>query len=63
MRIQLTKQECRWLADLVNKAKLEVIYANEITPNNIFLLRRDNMADLETKLNEAIQREIKRERG
>jgi len=62
MRIQLTKQECRWLADLANKAKIEAIHANDEVPNNIFLLRRDNMADLETKLNEAIQREIKRER-
>ena len=62
MRIQLTKQECRWLADLVNKTKIEADLANKETPHPLLELRRDNVADLETKLNEAIKREIKKER-
>ena len=53
MKIQLTKQECLWLADLVNKAKVQADMAHQQTPNRLFLLRRDNMADLETKLNAA----------
>lgn len=62
MRIQLNKQECRWLADLANRAKTEAIQANAETPNRIFALRRDNMEDLENKLNAAIQKEIQKER-
>jgi hypothetical protein len=63
MRLQLTKTECRWLADLAKKAKTEADLANIKTPHPILELRRDNMADLETKLNEAIRREIQRERS
>lgn len=63
MRLQLTKQECRWLADLANKAKIEAIHANEEMPNRILELRRDNMADLENKLNTAILKEIQKEKG
>ena len=63
MRVQLTKQECRWLADLANKAKIEADFANKETPNGILELRRDNMADLEAKLNTARQKQIQRERN
>ena len=63
MRIQLTKQECRWLADLANKAKIEADLAYKEVPNPILELRRDNMADLESRLNAAIQREIEKERA
>ena len=63
MRIQLTKTECRWLADLASKAKVEAIHDNEEMPNRIFELRRDNMADLEHKLNMAIQKEIRKDKG
>jgi hypothetical protein len=60
MRIQLTSQECRWLADLAKKAKKEAALTNEETPHPLFELRRDNMADLESKINAAIQREMQR---
>lgn len=63
MRIQLTKQECMWLADLVKKAKEQATAANHEMPSRIFELRRDNMADLETKLNTAVQKEIQKERS
>lgn len=63
MRIQLTKQECIWLADLAEKAKVQADAANQETPSRLFLLRRDNMADLETKINVAVQKEIQKERG
>ena len=62
MRIELTKQECRWLADLANRAKIEATYDNEKTPHYLFELRRDNMANLEAKINAAIQRQTNRER-
>ena len=62
MRIQLTNQECKWLIDLANKAKAEAEFANKETPHPLFELRRDNMADLEAKLNAALQREIQRGR-
>ena len=62
MRIDLTMQECRWLAELANKAKAEAIHANEETPHGLFQLRRDNMADLEDKLNATIQKQIQKER-
>jgi hypothetical protein len=62
MRVQLNKQECRWLADLAAKARVEASLANHEAPNPLFELRRDNMADLENKLNDAMQKEIQRER-
>ena len=62
MRVELTKQEYKWLADLANKAKIEATRANEETPHPLLELRRDNMADLEAKINAAIQRQINRER-
>ena len=62
MRVELTRQECKWLADLANKAKIEAIHCNEEMPNRIFELRRDNMADLENKLNTAVQKQIQKER-
>ena len=62
MRIQLTKQECKWLIDLVEKAKVVAGYANYERPHPLNELRRDNMADLENKLNKALQRELQRER-
>ena len=61
MRVELTKQEYKWLADLVNKAKIEADFANTETPHPLLELRRDNMADLEAKINTAIQRHINRE--
>ena len=61
MKVELTKQEYKWLADLANKAKIEAFHANKETPHPIFELRRDNMAALETKINTAIQRQINRE--
>ena len=61
MRVELTKQEYKWLADLANKAKIEATQANEQQPHPLFELRRDNMASLETKINDAIQRQINRE--
>ena len=61
MRIELTKQEFRWLADLANKAKIEAAQANEQQPHPLFELRRDNMASLESNINDAIQRQISRE--
>ena len=61
MRVELTKQEYRWLADLANKAKTEADLANRETPHPFLELRRDNMADLEAKINEAIQRQIQRD--
>ena len=61
MRIGITKEECRWLMGLVEKAKLEAAEAHEQTPHGLLELRRDNMADLERKLNAAIQGQIQRE--
>ncbi len=63
MRLQLTTTECKWLADLANKAKIEADFANKETPHPLLALRRDNMADLESKLNSAIQKEIQKNRG
>ena len=62
MRIQLTKQECIWLADLVKKEKERADEAFNELPYRILELRRDNMADLESKLASAIKREIQKER-
>jgi len=63
MRLELTTQECKWLAALVKKDKLENIQYNTEMPSRVFELRRDNMADLENKINAAIERHIKRESG
>ena len=62
MRAELAKQEYKWLADLANKAQIEAARANEEMPHPLLELRRDNMADLEGKINDAIQRQINRER-
>jgi hypothetical protein len=62
MRIQITRQECRWLSDLVCKAKIEASLANTDTPHPLLELRRDNMADLEAALNTAIEQDMERER-
>jgi len=61
MRVELTKQQFKWLSDLANKAKTEADLANKETPHPLLELRRDNMADLESKINDAIQRQIKRD--
>ena len=61
MRLELTKQECKWLADLVRKEKTEVAHANEETPHPLYELRRDNMASLEAKIDKAISRQMQRE--
>lgn len=63
MRVQLFKQECIWLADLARKEKERAEAANQESPNRIFLLRRDNMANLEGTLNSAVQKEIQKERN
>ena len=62
MKIELTKQECKWLSGLANKAKIEADRYNEQSPHRINALRRDNMAELETKLNTALQRQAEKER-
>jgi hypothetical protein len=59
--LELTKQECKWLADLANKEKVEAGHNNHETPHPLFELRRDNMADLEAKINAAIARQTQRE--
>jgi hypothetical protein len=61
MRLELTTQECKWLADLASKAKSEAVRNNDETPHPLFELRRDNMAHLEAKINAAIQRRIQME--
>ena len=62
MRVELTKQECRWLADLVLKEKVKVNRDHEEYPHPALELRRDNMATLKCKLESAIERQTKRER-
>jgi hypothetical protein len=62
MRLELTKTECRWLADLANKARIEADQLHAGTPHPLLELRRDNMADLENKLNTAIQKDIQKNR-
>ena len=47
----------------MRKEKERATEANREMPNRIFELRRDNMADLEAKLNGAIQKEIQKERN
>jgi len=61
MRIDITKQEARWLADLVKRDKLENTKLNETTPHPLYELRRDNMESLEYKLESAIQRQMNKE--
>jgi len=61
MRVQLTKQECIWLRELARKDKEQAATLYESSPDRLFLLRRDNMADLEGKLNAAVQRELERD--
>ena len=61
MRVELTKQEYKWLADLVNRAKTEAAQANEETPHPLYELRCDNMAALEGKISAAIHRQIERD--
>ena len=58
IRITFKDGEYRWLKDLVKKAKDEAHQANEATPHSLLELRRDNMAALEKKLNQAMQRKI-----
>jgi len=61
LRVELTKQECLWLATLAKTAKEEADSLFEANPHGLFALRRDNMADLEKKLNAAVQREIEKD--
>lgn len=44
MRVELTKQECLWLAALAKAAKEEADTLLEANPHRLFALRRDNMA-------------------
>ena len=61
MRIDITKEECRWLIDLVKKDKKENARQNIATPHPLFELRRDNMESLEYNLESAVLRQMKRE--
>ena len=61
MRVELTIQEYKWLADLAGKAKMEADRANEAMPHPLYELRRDNMASLENKINGAIGRYLHRD--
>ena len=61
MRVEITKEECKWLIGLVIKEKVAVALAHEEEPNRLFALRRDNMTDLQTKLHTAFQRQVERE--
>ena len=61
MRLELTKQECMWLANLAGKAKTEAARANEETPHPLYELHRDNMASLEAKINKAISWQLQKE--
>jgi hypothetical protein len=63
MRIEITKQECKWLAYLACNARIGAEQAHRESPHPLLALRADNMADLEGKLNAAIQRQIQRERS
>lgn len=60
MRVEITVEECRWLADLAGKAKTEAAEILAEIPSRLFELRHDNMADLESKLNVAIAKQIQR---
>lgn len=62
MRIELTKQECKWLVDITNKAKIEAGFEFEETQHPLWELHHDNLAALENKLNAAIQKQIQKER-
>ena len=61
MRLDLTKQECRWLIDLVKKDKEENAALYKNTSHALFELRRDNMESLAYKLESAVLRQTKRE--
>ncbi|MDR0324783.1 MAG: hypothetical protein LBI19_01640 [Oscillospiraceae bacterium] len=61
MKVELTKQEYIWLADLVKKDKETYAAENEKTPHPLLELRRDNMASLEAKINAGVQRQIQRD--
>ena len=62
MRVDLKDGEMNWLIDLVNKAKIEAIQANNDSPHPLYELRRDNMADLEKKLKSVVQKQIQKDR-
>jgi len=61
MRIDITKEECRWLIDLVKKDKEENIRQNKTTPHPLYVLRSENMESLEYNLQSAVLRQMKRE--
>ena len=63
MRLDLTITEWKWIADLVQKDRIESDLMNQTNPHPLFELRRDNMADLENKINNAIQRYIDKGRN
>jgi hypothetical protein len=60
MLLELELHEVRWLADLVAKDKLENKLCNDENPNYVYMVRRDVMANLEGKLEAAIQRNKQR---
>jgi hypothetical protein len=61
MRKELSKQEYRWLAALVRREKLEAEAANKETPHPLFVLRRDNMESLESRINALIKKDLTKE--
>lgn len=61
MKIELTNQECYRLAELAAGAKIAAALANIEAPNPGVELRRNNMAELERKLSEALLREFGQE--
>ena len=61
MRLDISKQEARWLSDLVRKDKEENDRNNKTSPHPLYELRRDNMESLEYKIESALFRQIKRE--
>ena len=60
MKLEITKQECIWLAKLVDKNVTEIVRANHETPHPLLELQIDNMSALEQKLNVAIRKQVQK---
>jgi hypothetical protein len=58
MLLELSRQECRWLADLVKKDKLENAQHSLDTPHYSYMLRQNYMQELEDKLEQAFQSQL-----
>ena len=61
MRLDISKQEALWLADLVKKDMDKNTRLNNVTPHPLYELRRDNMESLKYKIDSAILRQMNRE--